>query len=117
DTGTDPTGDREHKVPPLRRKPTKKAKNKGRRGGRTRSPQTQRPSHELEQSVDQLVQQVRPHVPALLARDGNEAITRVQLREIIRREGLTGGRNERLGLVLQRLRSEQSTTTARSTTR
>ncbi|MFD5133997.1 hypothetical protein [Streptomyces olindensis] len=116
DTGTDPTGDRGHKVP-LRRKPAKKAKSKGRRGGRSRSPQSQRPSHELEQSVDQLVQQVRPHVPALLARDGNEAITRVQLREIIRREGLTGGRNERLGLVLQRLRREESTTTARSTTR
>ncbi|MFI5685292.1 hypothetical protein [Streptomyces sp. NPDC051636] len=67
--------------------------------------------------MDQFVQQVRPHVRALLARDGNEAITRVQLREIIRREGLTGGRNERLGLVLQRLRSEESITTVRSTTR
>ncbi|MEU7202857.1 hypothetical protein [Streptomyces sp. NPDC045470] len=114
DTGTGPTGDREHKVP-LRRKPTTKAK--GKRGDRSRSPQTQRPPRGPEQSVEQLVQQVRPHVPALLERDGNEAVTRVQLREILRREGLKGGRNDRLSLVLQQLRSEASTTKARSTTR
>jgi hypothetical protein len=64
--------------------------------------------------VDQLVRQVRRHVPALLERDGNESVTRVQLREILRREGLKGGRNDRLSLVLQQLRSED-TTTARST--
>lgn len=111
DTGTEPTGDREHKVP-LRRKTTTKTrtKNKGKRG-RSRTPQTQRPPRELEQSVGQLVQQVRPHVPALLARDGNAAITRVQLREILRREGLKGGRNDRLSLVLQELRSDDTTTT------
>ncbi|MEU7148673.1 hypothetical protein AB0B15_11620 [Streptomyces sp. NPDC045456] len=114
DTGTGPTGDRGHKVP-LRRKPTTKAK--GKRGDRSRSPQTQRPPRGPEQSVEQLVQQVRPHVPALLERDGNEAVTRVQLREILRREGLKGGRNDRLSLVLQQLRSEASTTKARSTTR
>lgn len=67
--------------------------------------------------MEQLVQQVRPHVPALLERDGNEAVTRVQLREILRREGLKGGRNDRLSLVLQQLRSDASTTKARSTTR
>ncbi|MFI0711287.1 hypothetical protein ACH4SK_11630 [Streptomyces inhibens] len=67
--------------------------------------------------MEQLVQQLRPHVPALLDRDGNEAVTRVQLREILRREGLVGGRNDRLSLVLQQLRSETSTTTTRSTTR
>lgn len=67
--------------------------------------------------MEQLVQQVRPHVPALLDRDGNEAVTRVQLREILRREGLVGGRNDRLSLVLQQLRSQTSTTTTRSTTR
>ncbi|NIY65538.1 hypothetical protein [Streptomyces malaysiensis] len=117
DTGTETTGDRGHKVP-LRRKTTTnpRTKNKGKRG-RPRTPQTQRPPREPEQSVDQLVQQVRPHVPALLERDGNESVTRVQLREILRREGLKGGRNDRLSLVLQELRSEDATTKARSTTR
>ncbi|KUO04560.1 hypothetical protein [Streptomyces caeruleatus] len=111
DTGTEPTGDRGHKVP-LRRKTTTKtrAKNKGKRG-RSRTPQTQRPPREPEQSVDQLVQQVRPHVPALLERDGNESVTRVQLREILRREGLKGGRNDRLSLVLQELRSDDTSKT------
>ena len=116
DTGTEPTGDRGHKVP-LRRKTTTKTrtKSKGKRG-RSRTPQTQRTPRELEQSVDQLVQQVRPHVPALLERDGNESVTRVQLREILRREGLKGGRNDRLSLVLQELRSDDTTKT-RSTAR
>ncbi|MFE7121751.1 hypothetical protein ACFU99_40610, partial [Streptomyces sp. NPDC057654] len=107
DTGTGPAGDRGHKAP-LRRKPTPKSK--GKRGGRSRTPQTQRPPREPEESVEHLVAQVRPHVPALLARDGNESVTRVQLREILRREGLQGGRNERLSLVLQHLRSEDDTT-------
>ncbi|OIJ91671.1 hypothetical protein [Streptomyces colonosanans] len=116
-TGTDTTGDRGHKVP-VRRKPTTKAKSKGKeeRSSRSRSPQTQHPPREPEQSMDQLVQQVRPHVRALLERDGNESITRVQLREILRREGLPGGRNDRLSLVLQRLRSDDTTKT-RSTAR
>ncbi|ELS51017.1 hypothetical protein [Streptomyces viridochromogenes] len=116
-TGTEPTGDRGHKVP-LRRKTTTKtrAKSKGKRG-RSRTPQTQRPPRELEQSVDQLVQQVRPHVPALLERDGNESVTRVQLREILRREGLKGGRNDRLSLVLQELRSDDTTKTRSTTVR
>ncbi|WP_086830387.1 hypothetical protein [Streptomyces sp. NRRL B-24572] len=112
DTGTEPTGDRGHKVP-LRRKTSSKtrAKGKGQRGSRPRTPQAQRPARESEQSVDQLVQQVLPHVPALLERDGNPAITRVQLREILRREGLKGGRNDRLSLVLQELRGIDTTTT------
>ncbi|MEV0636365.1 hypothetical protein AB0I77_15615 [Streptomyces sp. NPDC050619] len=116
ESGTEPTGDRGHKVP-LRRKTTAKTrtKNKGKRG-RSRTPQTQRPPREPEQSVDQLVQQVRPHIPALLERDGNESVTRVQLREILRREGLVGGRNDRLSLVLQELRSDDTTKT-RSTAR
>ncbi|MEV7394794.1 hypothetical protein [Streptomyces sp. NPDC091215] len=114
ESGTETTGDRGHKVP-LRRKTTPKArtKNKGKRG-RPRTPQAQRAPREPEQSVDQLVEQVRPHVPALLERDGNEAVTRVQLREILRREGLKGGRNDRLSLVLQQLRSDGTTTTRRS---
>ncbi|MFD3910010.1 hypothetical protein ACFWR1_00615, partial [Streptomyces sp. NPDC058603] len=112
-TGTRDTGDRGHKVP-LRRKPSTKAKRKGKRSGRSRSPQAQRPQREPEQSVEQLVHQVRPYVPALLERDGNEAVTRVQLREILRREGLKGGRNDRLSLVLQELRSDDTTNARRS---
>ncbi|WP_217572211.1 hypothetical protein [Streptomyces sp. GbtcB7] len=113
DTGTEHTGDRGQRVP-LRRKPT--TKGKGKRSGRSRSPQTQRPPREPEQPVDQLVEQIRPHVPALLERDGNESVTRVQLREILRREGLPGGRNDRLSLVLQELRSGDTPKT-RSTAR
>ncbi|MDX2908234.1 hypothetical protein [Streptomyces griseiscabiei] len=116
DTGTDTTGDRGHTVPLRRTVPRKsRAKNKGKRG-RSHTQQTRRQAREPEQSVDQLVQQVRPHVPALLARDGNASVTRVQLREILRREGLTGGRNDRLSLVLQELRHDDTTKT-RSTTR
>ncbi|MFE6164896.1 hypothetical protein ACFQ7F_38980 [Streptomyces sp. NPDC056486] len=107
ESGTEPNGDRGHKVP-LRRKTA--TKNKGKRG-RSRTPQAQRPPRELDSSERLLVREVRPHVPALLDRDGNEAITRVQLREIIRREGLTGCRNDRISLVLQGLRSEDTTTT------
>ncbi|MGW5868324.1 hypothetical protein ACWFRJ_39965, partial [Streptomyces sp. NPDC055239] len=111
DTGTDPSGDRGHKVP-LRRKTAAKTrtKNKGKRG-RSRSPQVQRPPRELDDSERLLIREVRPHVPALLDRDGNEAITRVQLREIIRREDLAGCRNDRISLVLQELRSDETTTT------
>ncbi|WP_432160519.1 hypothetical protein [Streptomyces sp. NRRL F-5630] len=114
-SGTDTTQDRGHKVP-LRRKPTRtsRSKNKDRRA-RSRS-QTERQARELGESERQLVREVRPHVPALLERDGNGAITRVQLREIIRRQGLTGVGNDRLGLVLQELRNADITTT-RSTAR
>ncbi|QUW78494.1 hypothetical protein SMIR_04570 [Streptomyces mirabilis] len=116
ESGTEITADRGHKVP-LRRKTTTKprTKNKGKRA-RSRSPQTQRPVRELDESERQLVREVRPHVPALLARDGNEAITRVQLREIIRREGLMGVGNDRITFVLRELRSDDITTT-RSTAR
>ncbi|MEV7107137.1 hypothetical protein [Streptomyces atroolivaceus] len=115
DTGTEPTRDRGPTVP-LRRKPITKprTKNKGKRG-RSRTPQSQRTPRELEPPEHQLVREVRPHVPGLLARDGNGAITRVQLREIIRREGLTGCRNDRITLVLQELRSEDTTTTRGTT--
>ncbi|MYQ62004.1 hypothetical protein GA0115242_100551, partial [Streptomyces sp. SolWspMP-5a-2] len=114
-SGTETTQDRGHKVP-LRRKPTRtsRTKNKDKRA-RSRS-QTERQARELGESERQLVREVRPHVPALLERDGNGAITRVQLREIIRRQGLTGVGNDRLGLVLQELRNADITTT-RSTAR
>ncbi|MFC9502695.1 hypothetical protein [Streptomyces sp. NPDC057002] len=110
-SGTETTQDRGHQVP-LHRKPARKSrtKNKGKRA-RSHSPQTERQPRELGESERQLVHEVRPHVPALLERDGNGAITRVQLREIIRREGLTGVGNDRIGLVLQELRSEDITTT------
>ncbi|MBU6531799.1 hypothetical protein ACGFWG_20445 [Streptomyces sp. NPDC048405] len=114
-SGTETTQDRGHKVP-LRRKPTRtsRTKNKDKRA-RSRTPQTERQARELGESERQLVREVRPHVPALLERDGNGAITRVQLREIIRRQGLTGVGNDRLGLVLHELRNEDITT--RSTAR
>ncbi|MFE1197232.1 hypothetical protein ACFW6E_31450 [Streptomyces olivaceoviridis] len=112
-TGTDTTRDRGHQVP-VRRTPASKAK--GMRSGRSRGPQAQRPPREPEQDIDQLVELIRPHVPALLERDGNAAVTRVQLREIIRREKLPGGRNDRLSLVLAALRSPNSNTTTRRTT-
>ncbi|MGQ4475719.1 hypothetical protein [Streptomyces sp. SAS_276] len=116
DTGTDTTGDRGHKVPVRRQTPTK-AKGKGKRGGLSRSARKQRPPREPGQSVEQLVQQVRPHVPALLSRDGNESVTRVQLREILRREDLMGVRNDRISLVLQQLRTEAGKAPTRGTTR
>ncbi|MFF9313850.1 hypothetical protein ACF1BS_23445, partial [Streptomyces sp. NPDC014748] len=108
DTGTDTTGDRGHKVT-ARRKTTKKGKR-----SRARSPQASRPPRESEQDLGQLVEQIRPHVPALLERDGNETLTRVQLREILRRQNLPGIRNDRVGPVLAALRTADGTTTARS---
>ncbi|MEU3159040.1 hypothetical protein ACPCAJ_33645 [Streptomyces griseoincarnatus] len=115
-SGTETTQDRGRKVP-LRRKPsrTPRTKNKDKRA-LSRSPQTERQARELGESERQLVREVRPHISTLLERDGNGAITRVQLREIIRRQGLTGVGNDRLGLVLQALRNEDITTT-RSTAR
>ncbi|MFF2187831.1 hypothetical protein [Streptomyces sp. NPDC058155] len=100
-TGTGRGGDRGHiGSGPARRK----QKGKGNRN-RSRG-QSKNPSRGPVLSVGQLVTRVRPHVPTLLERDGNETVTRVQLREILRQEGLKGGRNERLGLVLQKLRTE-----------
>ncbi|WP_181786330.1 hypothetical protein [Streptomyces phytophilus] len=98
-----------------RRKKTNTKKNRGKRSSRSRTPHAQRPQ-DPPLPVDQLVQQVRPHVPALLARDGNAAITRVQLREILRREGLKGGRNSQLSLALRELRNDNHTTTTKGPT-
>ncbi|MFB8350741.1 hypothetical protein [Streptomyces niveus] len=111
DTGTGTTSgtgrirDRGHVgTVPARRKPKGKGKRK-----RTRAQQAKGASRGPALPVEQLVTRVRPHVPALLERDGNETVNRVQLREILRNEGLTGGRNDRLGLVLQELRTESTT--------
>ncbi|MFF8958685.1 DUF2637 domain-containing protein [Streptomyces sp. NPDC014894] len=65
-------------------------------------------------SEDDIVALIHPHVPTVLERDGNEAITRVQLREIMRDQRISI-RNENLSPVLQRLRSTTGTTTTRST--
>ncbi|MEV0774957.1 hypothetical protein [Streptomyces sp. NPDC050428] len=89
---------------PARRKPKGKSKRK-----QTRAHQAKGAPRGPALPVEQLVTRVRPHVPALLERDGNETVTRVQLREILRHEGLKGGRNDRLGLVLQNLRTETTT--------
>ncbi|MGW4250685.1 hypothetical protein [Streptomyces californicus] len=111
ETGTEPDGDRPHTVP-LRRKPSQKgARNRPQAGKAKR----RRDGPRL--TVEEMVERVRPHVPELLERDGNESVTRPQLREILRALNLPGGRNERLTPVLQRLRDEAATTTIRSTAR
>ncbi|MFD9187211.1 hypothetical protein ACFWCA_03190 [Streptomyces phaeochromogenes] len=104
--GTEPNRDRPHPVPV---RPTPKASRNRPRGG-----QSQRSRKQPKLSVEEMVERVRPHVPALLERDGNESLTRVQLREILRSQQIRGGRNERLTPVLQRLRDEAGTATARS---
>ncbi|MFD4829217.1 DUF2637 domain-containing protein [Streptomyces uncialis] len=79
-------------------------------GGRSRTGRGSRSRF----SEDDIVALIHPHVPAVLDRDGNEAITRVQLREIMRDQRISI-RNENLSPVLQRLRSTTGTTTTRST--
>ncbi|MFC8202212.1 hypothetical protein ACFUTV_43570 [Streptomyces sp. NPDC057298] len=111
ETGTEPDGGRPHTVP-VRRKPKARASR-----NRSRDSQSKRSRKQPQLTVEEMVERVRPHVPALLARDGNESLTRVQLREILRAQKLQGGRNERLTPVLQRLRDEAGTTTTRSTAR
>ncbi|MCB5163597.1 hypothetical protein LG634_01890 [Streptomyces bambusae] len=59
---------------------------------------------------------LRPHVPAALERDGNESITRVQLRQIMREHSVPI-RNDRLTPVLARLRDENAPSTKRSSAR
>ncbi|MFD9778883.1 hypothetical protein ACFWXD_17570 [[Kitasatospora] papulosa] len=111
ETGTGPDGDRPHTVP-LRRKPPQKGSRNRPGAGKAKS---RRNGPRL--TVEQMVDRVRPHVPALLERDGNASVTRPQLREILRAQNIQGGRNERLTPVLQRLRDEAATTTTRSTAR
>ncbi|WP_239157970.1 hypothetical protein [Streptomyces sp. SID13726] len=111
ETGTEPHGDRPHAVP-IRRAPKAKASPNRPRGG-----QSARSRKQPTLSVEEMVERVRPHVAALLERDGNESLTRVQLREILRDQKIPGVRNERLTLVLQRLRDETGDTAARSTAR
>ncbi|MGW6388918.1 hypothetical protein ACWFR1_00135, partial [Streptomyces sp. NPDC055103] len=58
---------------------------------------------------DEIVELVRPHLTGVLKRDGNEAVTRVQLRGIMREHKIPI-RNDRLTPVLARLRTPQPTT-------
>ncbi|WP_327690691.1 hypothetical protein OG870_05725 [Streptomyces sp. NBC_00461] len=111
ETGTEPNGNRPHPVPVRRTQKARASRNRPHGG------QSQRSRKQPKLSVEEMVERVRPHVPALLERDGNESLTRVQLREILRSQQIRGGRNERLTPVLQRLRDEAGTTTARSTAR
>ncbi|KPC71720.1 hypothetical protein ABZ038_02600 [Streptomyces sp. NPDC006349] len=111
ETGTEPNGDRPLTVPLRRKQPQKGSRNRPGAG------KAKRPRNGPRLTVEQMVEQVRPHVPALLERDGNASVTRPQLREILRAQNIQGGRNDRLTPVLQRLRDEAATTTTRSTAR
>ncbi|MCD9193364.1 DUF2637 domain-containing protein [Streptomyces albireticuli] len=125
-TGTEPTGDGPRPAPASKGgdrisvSPDKASgtKNTGDSpkgtGDRSRSSAGKRSPQLTE---DEVVQRLRPHVPAVLKRDGNSAITRVQLRQIMRAQNIAI-RNDRLTPVLQRLRSETAgTTTTRSSAR
>ncbi|MFF3640427.1 hypothetical protein [Streptomyces sp. NPDC002564] len=111
-TGTGTEEGRPHTVP-VRRKPKPKAKAQRSRPGGGKSKRPQRRALSPEETADL----VRPHIPALLERDGTEVITRPQLREILRALNLAGGRNSNITRLLQLLRSETIPTTARSTSR
>ncbi|MFG3136540.1 hypothetical protein ACGFZA_10000 [Streptomyces sp. NPDC048211] len=111
ETGTEPDGDRPHTVPLRRKQPQKGSRNRPGAG------KAKRPRNGPRLTVEQMVERVRPHVPALLERDGNASVNRPQLREILRAQNIQGGRNDRLTPVLQRLRDEAATTTTRSTAR
>ncbi|MDG5808530.1 hypothetical protein P9869_38980 [Streptomyces ossamyceticus] len=102
--GTESTGDRPQTVPARRRPKPSRTRTRGGQG---------KPSRRQPQlSVDQLVTQLRPHVPRLLERDGNAEVTRTQLREIMRAHNI-GIRNDRLTPVLERLRREAATSTTK----
>lgn len=81
DAGTEQSGDRPRTVP-VKRKPQPEGPRSRSRGGLAKRVGKQPPL-----TVEQMVERVRPHVPALLERDGNEAVTRVQLRELLRAQG------------------------------
>ncbi|MEU9397682.1 hypothetical protein AB0D86_47905 [Streptomyces sp. NPDC048324] len=103
ETGTELTGNRPHKALSHRRP----------KASRTRSRTGQgNPSRKQRPTVEELVAQLRPHVPALLERDGNAEVTRTQLREIMRAHDI-GIRNDRLTPVLDRLRRETATSTTK----
>ena len=108
ETGTEAEGDRPHTVP-VRRKPKAKTKAQRSRSGGGKRPRR------MQLSLEETAELVRPHIPALLERDGNAVITRPQLREILRSLNLAGGRNENITRLLQLLRDEAGTTTRKTT--
>ncbi|MFJ9085843.1 hypothetical protein ACIRL3_25815 [Streptomyces sp. NPDC102384] len=112
ETGTETEGDRPHTVP-VRRKPKPKSKAQRSRPGSGKPKRPRRKQLSLEETAEL----VRPHIPALLERDGNAVITRPQLREILRSLNLAGGRNENITRLLQLLRDEAGTTRTGSATR
>ncbi|WP_435217103.1 hypothetical protein [Streptomyces sp. bgisy034] len=109
ETGTEAEGHRPHTVP-VRRKPQPKTKAQRSRPGGGKSKRPRRKQLSLEETAEL----VRPHLPALLERDGNAVITRPQLREILRSLNLAGGRNENITRLLQLLRDEAGTTPRRT---
>ncbi|MEU3616909.1 hypothetical protein ABZ725_32090 [Streptomyces sp. NPDC006872] len=104
ETGTESGGERPHSVPARRRPKASRSRARGDQGSPSR--------RKGKVTVDQLVTQLRPHVPELLERDGNAEVTRTQLREIMRAQSI-GIRNDRLTPVLERLRHETATSTTK----
>lgn len=92
-----------------RRGPVPKAK----RGTGNRVPERSRtgpgPRSRSRLTEDEIVDRLRSHVRSALERDGNESVTRVQLRAIMRAQQIPI-RNDRLTPVLARLREDNTTT-------
>ncbi|MFF3088644.1 DUF2637 domain-containing protein [Streptomyces nojiriensis] len=91
-----------------RRGPVPKSKRPGDRV--PERPRTGRgPGSRPRLTEDEIVDLLRPHVRTALERDGNEAVTRVQLRAIMRDQRVPI-RNDRLTPVLARLRTDSTKT-------
>lgn len=91
-----------------RRGPIPKSKRPGNRV--PERPRTGRgPGSRPRLTEDEIVDLLRPHVRTALERDGNQAVTRVQLRAIMRDQQVPI-RNDRLTPVLARLRTDHTTT-------
>lgn len=108
------TGDREPDPAATRARDRARDRSRTPRGPRPRTGRGPRSRTRL--SEDEIVDLLRPHVPAALKRDGNESITRVQLRQIMREHSIPI-RNDRLTPVLARLRDENAQSTKRSSAR
>lgn len=108
------TGDRGPNPAPTRPRDRARDRSRTPRGPRPRTGRGPRSRTRL--SEDEIVDLLRPHVPAALKRDGNESITRVQLRQIMREHSIPI-RNDRLTPVLARLRDENAASTKRSSAR
>lgn len=74
-----------------------------------RSPKAPGPRSRSRLTEDEIVDRLRPHVRTALERDGNESVTRVQLRAIMRAQQIPI-RNDRLTPVLARLRDDNTKT-------